>query len=208
LSPVSTGESILILRGDRIETLNICSLLLAAGSGHRFGSDKLLAPLVNGVPVGLAAARNLASAGCKVLAVVRDPRSGIGPLLAAEGIELVTCVDAERGMGHSLACGVRAAHGADAWVVALADMPYLRPRTIGAVSQALAEGAEIVAPGYRGRRGHPVGFSSHYREELLRLTGDKGARALLVERADRICLLRVDDPGILSDIDRPGDLHR
>jgi molybdenum cofactor cytidylyltransferase len=181
-------------------------LLLAAGQGRRFGADKLTAQLADGTPVGVAAARNLLAAGCDVLAVVRVPGAGVGPALAALGVEVVGCADARFGMGHSLACGVRASVAADGWLVALADMPFVRPETIAAVARAVTAGAEIAVPTVAGRRGHPVGFAARWRPELLALQGTVGARALLAANPDRIVSVPVDDPGALRDIDRPADL--
>ncbi|MDE2259940.1 MAG: hypothetical protein KGK17_06425, partial [Betaproteobacteria bacterium] len=58
---------------------------------------------------------------------------------------------------------------------------------------------------YRGQRGNPVGFSSHFREALMALRGDQGARRLLDVHRQEVCWLDVDDPGILLDIDVPND---
>ncbi|WP_058554814.1 NTP transferase domain-containing protein [Thiohalocapsa sp. ML1] len=186
--------------------MQIQALLLAAGAGRRFGADKLAARLPDGTPVGVAAARNLLAAGREVLAVVRAAEDGIGPLLAALGVRVVGCAEAELGMGHSLACGVRASPEADGWLVALADMPRVQPASIAAVAAALAGGAALAAPVLAGRRGHPVGFAGCWREQLLALRGDTGARALLAEHPGRIVGVPVDDPGVLRDVDVPADL--
>lgn len=47
----------------------IVGILLAGGSARRFGADKLLHPLPDGVPIAVAAARNLAAALPRVVAV-------------------------------------------------------------------------------------------------------------------------------------------
>lgn len=187
--------------------MRFSALLLAAGAGRRFGADKLLATLPDGTPVAVAAARNLLAAGCEVHAVVRAAEAGIAPALARLGAVLVPCADAHRGMGHSLACGVRASVDADGWLIALADMPFVQPASIAAVVDALAAGAGIAAPTVGGRRGHPVGFAADFREALLRSCGDRGARGLLRAHADRIVDLAVADRGVLRDVDRPEDLR-
>lgn len=186
--------------------MKLVGLLLAAGSASRFGSDKLLHPLPHGVPMAAQAARNLRAELARVVAVLRPGAEEIGRLLAEEGCETVFCAGAAEGMGASLACGVRAAADADGWLVALADMPFVRPSTIAAVRDALAAGAPIAAPYYRARRGHPVGFSARFRALLERCAGDEGARAILAAHEDRIVKVAVGDPGVLRDIDRPSDL--
>lgn len=109
-------------------------------------------------------------------------------------------------MGVTLACGVKAVPDADAWVIALADMPWVAPSTIAALVSALARGADIAAPVRCGRRGNPVGFAARHRDALMALSGDEGARALVAALGDRVTLVEVDDPGIARDVDTPGDL--
>lgn len=98
----------------------IAALLLAAGIGRRFDPSgarlKLIEPAPGGphagAPMAVAALRSLRGALGEVVAVVREAYTAVQrrlhALLAAEGAELVICPQAAAGMGHSLACGVRA----------------------------------------------------------------------------------------------------
>jgi molybdenum cofactor cytidylyltransferase len=194
--------------------MQVCGLLLAAGRATRFGSDKLLAPLPAatldvpaGTPLGEAAARHLAQVLPTSVAIVRPDAPALRALFAQTGLRVVECAHAEDGMGASLACGVTATNDADAWVVALADMPWIAPATFRRVVHALQHGADIVAPVYRGARGHPVGFARRHVAALATLTGDAGARDLLRAEADAVTLIDVDDPGIVRDVDTPAALH-
>ena len=186
----------------------IVAILLAAGAGTRFGGGKLLHPLNDGVAIAAHAARNLAAADLDVLAVVRPGDFPLADMLEQEGCHVTQCAEAMRGMGHTLAHGVASAREAGGWIVALADMPAIRPSTIRGIAQALRAGAVIAAPVYRGERGHPVGFGTGLRGELLALTGDAGARAVLERHRDAIRLVDCDDPGIILDVDAKSDLDR
>jgi molybdenum cofactor cytidylyltransferase len=186
----------------------IIAILLAAGSGTRFGGGKLLHPLDDGVAIAAHAARNLLAANLSVIAVVRTGDFPLSDMLEQEGCEVTQSRDSVRGMGHTLAHGVAASREAAGWVVALGDMPRIAAETIKKIIGALAEGATIAAPMYRGERGHPVGFSSALREELLVLSGDAGARAVVQRHRDGIVLIECDDPGVLLDIDERTDLGR
>jgi molybdenum cofactor cytidylyltransferase len=188
--------------------MRIVGILLAAGQGSRFGGGKLLAHLADATPVGLASARNLAAALDEVIAVVRPEDARLADVLRGAGIAVEPCATAWQGMGASLAHAVRASADADGWIVALADMPLVRPATIRAVAQALEGGAALVAPEYRGERGHPVGFARVYRERLAALEGDAGARDIVRAERERMTLLPCDDPGVLADIDTALDLER
>jgi len=184
----------------------IVGLLLAAGASRRFGADKLAHALPHGVAVAVQAARHLRSEIDRVVAVVRPGADATARALAAEGCEVVVCEDADAGMGASLACGVRAAGDAAGYLVALADMPFVRPSTIAAVRDALAGGALLARPYFRTRQGHPVGIAARFRAELETLRGDAGARDLLDAHAAELVKLPVGDPGAIRDIDTPADV--
>ena len=186
----------------------IVGVLLAAGSGSRFGGAKLLAPLPDGTPLGVRSARTLAGAVDRALAVVRPEDTVLARLLSEEGLEVRVFPGAVEGMGASLAFGVAAAPEAGGWLVALADMPWVRIETARAVAELVRGGALVAAPSRGGRRGHPVGFGSSLISELRGLHGDRGAREILSRHADRVTLLEVDDEGILLDIDELRDLAR
>ena len=112
-------------------------------------------------------------------------------------------------MGASLAWGVRAAPVAAGWVIALADMPWVRAgddrccRRRAASRRAMA----VAAPNGAGTRGHPVGFAAALYAELDRAVGRRGREARYL-RAIRVTLIATEDPGVLRDVDTPADLER
>ncbi len=185
-----------------------CGILLAAGAARRFGSNKLLHPLAGELPMALAALANLRSAVAHVIAVVRPGEALLADRLSGAGATVIECANAEEGMGASLAAGVSASGNVGGWIIALADMPYIRTQTIVEIAASLAAGAAIVAPVYRGERGHPVGLSSHFRAQLQALRGDEGARSVLRLNQGSVTLIDADDPGVCQDIDTPDDLRR
>src|SRR5258708_3473521 len=176
-------------------------VLLAAGYGSRFDPDgihnKLLARLPDGTPIAYEAAHRLLAVMPCVIAVVRPGSDALARVLNDAGCEVAFSIDAERGMGASLAAGVKVSRDAPGWIVSLADMPRIAVSTIEAVARKLDEGASLVAPFYRGERGHPVGFGVEHFDTLAALDGDTGARELF--RLHEVTRLDVDDPGILQD---------
>lgn len=184
----------------------MAGLLLAAGKGRRFGGHKLLAPLPDGRPVAVAALQALAAGVDVAFAVIRPEDEPLARALTDAGARLLRLPEAARGMGASLAFGIRATARAQGWLILPGDMPWVRPQTVRAVADHLRRHGGIVAPLYAGRRGHPVGFDPAFFRELAGLTGDEGARRLLALHADRLGLLPCDDPGVLLDVDTPADL--
>ncbi len=192
---------------------DIRGLLLCGGRATRFGADKLLATIeVASVraPLVAHAARNLITGVGNAVAVLPLGASELRAALAKEGCEILETDRTSAGMGSSLAAAVESADSADGWIVALGDMPLIRPATFHAVKEALASGAAIAAAVERasGRRGHPVGFSAAMRAELVALRGDVGARDILTRHAREIVAVPTDDPAIFVDIDTVQDLAR
>ncbi len=183
-------------------------MLLAAGSGRRFGGDKLLAQLADGTPIAVATTAMLVATLPHVVAVVRPDAAILTAVLRERGADVVLCPHADEGMGTSLAWGVAAASGWTGWIVALADMPFVQPATVRMLAAAVAGGAALAAPRYEGRRGHPVCFGLSYREALLALRGDRGGRDLLCAAENLLHVVDCDDPGVLVDIDTPLELER
>ncbi|MHB8549908.1 MAG: nucleotidyltransferase family protein, partial [Acidiferrobacterales bacterium] len=167
----------------------IQGLLLAGGAALRFGANKLLHPLPGGCVMGVAAARHLMEGLPGSLAVVRPGDEDLAGRLQREGLQVVFCRNSLLGMGHSIGCGVNASAEAGGWVLALADMPFIRPATIAAVAGAIEGGAAIAVVEYDGQRGHPVGFGAQWRAQLLQLRGDAGARSLIARHAG--CVVRI-----------------
>lgn len=183
-------------------TQDLVGILLAAGQGTRFGADKRLYPIdAAGVPMAIASVRPLRAVLHDVIAIVEDAHNEIARLLCQEGVRVIANTCAHDGMGTSIACGVAASAAARGWVIALADMPYVSEITVRAVVAALERGADIVAPVYRGRRGHPVGLSARHAQALMRLRGDAGARDILAANPDTLELIEVEERGVVVDID-------
>ena len=104
----------------------VLCLVLAAGQGRRFGSDKRLARLDDGTTLLAASVARAREAFAEVRVVVRagDTPASLG--LPAQQ-RLVHSLDASLGMGHSLAAGVAAARNSTARAIAvlLGDMPWI-----------------------------------------------------------------------------------
>jgi molybdenum cofactor cytidylyltransferase len=187
----------------------IVGILLAAGRGVRFdpsgAQNKLMQTLPDGERVAITAARTLLSTVPQVLAVVRPGADLLTTALREIGCTVVECPDADLGMGASLVFALSQTRDASGWLIALADMPYVKARTMHAVVDALLRDADIAVPIYQGRRGNPVGFSRKHFPGLLALGGDQGARSLLKSHA--VTEIAVDDAGVLRDIDTAEDLQ-
>jgi len=107
---------------------------------------------------------------------------------------------AEQGMGTSIATGVAATADASGWLILPGDLPLITSKSIKSVADALRHYA-LVAPFFQNVQGHPVGFGRQFRDELLGLRGDSGARGVLLR--NQVHRLSVDDDGCVFDVDTP-----
>jgi molybdenum cofactor cytidylyltransferase len=105
-------------------------ILLAAGRGRRFDpdgvEDKLQQTLPDGNSVALTAAQHLSSVMKQVVVVVRPDNRALLQEFQHQLYEVVICHDADQGMAASLTCGLRQAARSKGWIIALADMPFVR----------------------------------------------------------------------------------
>ncbi len=192
----------------------VAGLLLAAGRGSRFDAtgrrNKLLQPLPHSACVAVQSAQTLLACVPLVIAVVPAASPELAQALQVAGCQVTVCDSAALGMSASLVHGVQFAEHwqPSAWLVALADMPFVQASTLQAMLAAQQAAAwpdtAICAPFWQGQRGNPVLFGRHYLPQLLTLQGDQGARAIL--QSSRLTRVEVDDPGILQDIDTEADL--
>jgi molybdenum cofactor cytidylyltransferase len=95
---------------------------------------------------------------------------------------------------------------ADAVAIFLGDMPWITAASIDRLIAAAAAD-RIVLPEFNGQPGHPVIFGRRFWPELLLVTGDTGARSVLQAHPEAVQRVKVDDPGVLQDVDTPQALR-
>jgi CTP:molybdopterin cytidylyltransferase MocA len=182
----------------------IGGVVLAAGAGTRFGGGKQLAEL-GGRPLVEWALRVQAQSPVERTVVVL----GCGAESVAESVNLygaepVICDRWREGQSASLACGLSALGSVEAAVITLGDQPHLAPEAIARVLAARGEGVDAVRATYGGEPGHPVLLERELFDRLRDVTGDLGARNVLLSAntVDVPC----DDLGGGEDVDTPAEL--
>lgn len=182
-------------------------IVLAAGLGSRFegAGHKLAQPLGDSSVLGTTLTQVVASGLPLVVVTVAALESAVARFVARRDLVVLADAEARRGgMSRSIVAGVTARSDAPGWLIHPADMPLVRAETFRAVAEALP-GQACVVPHFGGRRGHPVGFAAELFSELLQLTGDEGARRLLLRYPSRS--IELADAGVLIDIDTLSDLQ-
>jgi molybdenum cofactor cytidylyltransferase len=183
---------------------DVALLVLAAGRSARFGSeDKLLADL-HGRPLGLHTPQRLAQMNwaSKVAVTSGDLISPLRKL----GFDIVEPV-VDGGLGDNISKVVCGLNGPRAVLVCLADMPFVTQAHVEGLLAAVSSNYSIAASEAQGEITPPVLFAEAYFEDLRALTGDAGARDVIVANksavlhvpASRLSLLDVDTLTILAE---------
>jgi CTP:molybdopterin cytidylyltransferase MocA len=182
----------------------IGGLVLAAGAGTRFGSAKQLAEL-DGLPLLEHSVRAMVASPVGGVVVVLG--SGAEEVLARvdlHGAEGVVCDRWDEGQSASLACGLAELSDCEAVVVTLGDQPRVSPDAIRRVIAARGNGAAAVRATYYGAPGHPVLLERVLFERMRDVTGDHGARNILISMQTRE--VPCEDLGGGEDVDTPAQL--
>lgn len=182
----------------------IGGLILAAGKGSRFGGRKQLADLDGRPLLEHAILAMTASPVGRVAVVLGAGAESVIARVDFHGAEPILCERWEEGQSASLACGLAELPGCEAAVVTLGDLPHLSTNAIRRVIAARGEGIEAVRATYSGAPGHPVLLERELVDRMRDVTGDHGARNLLLSVSQRE--VPCDDLGGGEDVDTPAQL--
>jgi molybdenum cofactor cytidylyltransferase len=187
----------------------IAAVVLAAGLSRRMGQAKLLMK-VGGRAIIRYVVESVLVGGVDSVWVVTGP--DVEPIEAAlAGIEVQIAVNPapEEGQAGSVRTGIAALPASVDWaLIALGDQPLLAPAIIPALLAARRTSPKlIVAPRYRDGQGNPVVFRREIFPELLRLSGDQGARPIIQREPARVEWVDLDLP-MPPDVDTPDDYEK
>jgi len=185
-----------------------CAIVLpAAGASRRMrGGDKLLEQVEGRAVLRVIADRALA-ASPYVAVTLRPDDAARADVLGAIALTRLPVPDADEGMAASLRAGAQWAIAlpVNALMIALPDMPDITEADMRALiaDQASQPDRPLRASDDTGKAGHPTILPRELFADMLALTGDTGARALLQANRPRLHAL----PGnrALADLDTPED---
>jgi nicotine blue oxidoreductase len=188
----------------------VSAIVLAAGSGSRFGGGKLLASF-GGRPLIAATLSGLRGAPVdEIIVVVGAEGERLRSITAAYENRIIENPDWAEGMSTSVRTGLRACTpDARAAVVCLADQPLVGAVAAERLVEAFEQGATVAVATYGGEMRNPVLFARGVWPLLLReMSGDRGARAFLKHHREIVTEVSCDDVADPADVDTVEDLRR
>jgi molybdenum cofactor cytidylyltransferase len=184
---------------------HIAILLLAAGSSSRFGSPKQLLPYKGRALIRHLTEVALESNADQTYVILGSNSERMLSELRLLSLRIVENSAWKEGLASSIRAGVRALpNDVDAAIIMLADQPFVSREILNAlIEKHRTSDKPIVASEYAGTVGVPALFARSLFPELLKLRGDRGAKAVIQRHENDVA--GIPFPQGEVDIDRQTD---
>ena len=180
---------------------NIVVLILAAGSSSRMGRPKQLLKWNKITLLGHAISTAKEIKPLEIIVVLGANYNLFKSEISQEGIQILNNKNWKKGLGNSIASGVKQIlkndSNFDGILITLADQPLIDSTYLNSLIQEFEVGkSQIIASLYKNDKlGVPVLFDAIYFEELTKLNDDKGAKSLLHKYSDYVSALNAEHSG-------------
>jgi molybdenum cofactor cytidylyltransferase len=166
----------------------LAAVVLAAGASRRYqGGNKLLADLGNGPLIRIVAQNVLKSGIEDVIVVTGNDSQSVEAALEGLPLRFAHNEDWRTGIGGSIALGISSvAASTDGAFIVLGDTPFMEGELLDSLGEAFdqANGKNVVFPVLSdGAQRNPVLWPREFFNQLVRLSGDNGAKSLLARYA-------------------------
>lgn len=193
--------------------MKLAVVILAAGFGRRFGSNKLYAEW-NGVPLykrTIKLYQNVKKKAeedremeitCELILVTQYEK--IYEYAKEQGLKALINPHPELGISSTMKIGLKEALTSDACMFAVSDQPWLKEETVIRLIKEYANSKKQMALVSRnGISGNPCIFSGRYYQDLLSLEGDRGGKRILNRHPEDVVWVEAGDDEELKDMDVP-----
>lgn len=176
----------------------IAGLLLAAGSSTRMGSPKQLLHVQGVTLLERILNEALKSELDKIILILghqsKEIKKALGQIIVHKKLRVIENPRYRQGISSSITTSLSEVEdNYDHVMILLADLPHVTSRLINLlIHRYLESRLPIGAIQVKSKRSHPVIFGRPLYNELRKLQGDMGARALFQKYGDRACLVQPD----------------
>jgi molybdenum cofactor cytidylyltransferase len=186
----------------------ITAVILSGGESSRMGEPKALLRVGEQTFIERIIAALVQAKMREIIVVLGRHADEIGPAIEKLPVRVVVNADYQRGQLSSLQAAIRSLQGndCDGILVHLVDHPFVNPNLVEEMVQRFYDSKSlIVVPICKGRRGHPVIFSSRLFPELLAAPLEIGAKQVVHAHRAETLEIETSEPGVVIDVDTPGD---
>jgi len=182
------------------------AVILAAGESRRMGRPKLLLRIKGKRMIEWVVDSFKGVVDELVVVLGHDPESLI-PTLEELGTRWVVNENYREGMVSSFKKGLEPLKNCDAVFLALGDQPFVDRDFLMKAVDAWKEGAKIVSPVYKGKKGHPVLFDRSLFDEILSLQEHEMIRDVIHRHGDKHHLVEAGEWAV-TDLDTPESFRK
>ena len=146
----------------------------------------------------------------EIIVVLGHNAAEISEVLRDEPVKIVVNEEFSKGMSSSLKAALHhISPDSDTYVFMLGDQPLVTADLLQVLLQHhSASRFGITVPVYRNEKGRPVVMDSKYREELMTLDGEIGAKQVIDAHPDDVQEIPVDSEEVIVDIDTQEEYRR
>jgi molybdenum cofactor cytidylyltransferase len=186
---------------------HVYAIVLAAGASSRLGSPKQLLHWRDRPLLAHSIEQAQAILFERVIVVLGANSDVIQAAVDLSAVRTIANPDWQQGVASSIRAGIQALPDtATAALILLCDQPLINAVHLQTLLKLWQDNQHhIVASQYPNSVGVPALFPAEYFPQLLALTGDKGAKALLKKFADKVLTLSLPEAEL--DIDNVADIE-
>jgi molybdenum cofactor cytidylyltransferase len=179
------------------------AIILAAGESKRMGSPKMLLTFNGRTMIENVIVNVTESKVDKIMVVLGAYREALAEQIGELAVKYCYNDNYTEGMLSSVQCGFRnLPSDFKAALVFQGDQPLITSNAINKIIDAyLSTEKGIVIPVYKDKRGHPLLIDIKYRDEIEKLSPEKGLHSLAYNFSDDVLEVETTESGILRDFD-------
>ncbi len=189
-----------------LRPLQVGAIVLAAGSGTRMGMPKLRLQIgEKSYLEHILDALHQENIAPVVCIIAMEQKEWARPF--AQQAALVVNPRPREGMLSSIRLGVTALRDCAGLFIVPVDHPFVGAETYGSLKRAFAANPDsIVKPVWHGQSGHPLIIPQRLFEAIRLSAADTTLRQVLRQTDERPLYVKVEDAGILKNINKKSDL--
>ena len=192
--------------------MNSC-ILLAAGESKRMNGENKLIKEIDGIPLIKYSVKNILGSAVDELIIVTGYQKEIIENIIDKNkkIKFVYNKDFSNGIASSIIAGLcEISTKAKNFFISLADMPNVNQN----IYNKLIKGKnnyniklkpenrkEIIIPTSDGKDGNPVLFSIFMKTDVMKISGDRGAKEIIENKKNKILRIPFEGDGVILDFD-------
>ena len=189
----------------------ITAILLAAGQSKRlFNQNKLIKNFKGKLLVNYAVQSIIKSKIEKLIIVLGFEYLKVKKKKnKKKKIKFVINHNYTRGIASSIKCGLKKiSNKSDGFIIVQADMPKISKNILNNIYKEIkANKKEIFVPRKNNKIGNPIGFKLSMINQLKKISGNRGAKFIILKNKSKIKYIRTKSLGIFKDIDLNKDFN-